>query len=327
MVEIRYAATTLQPPELIRFRFRLDGYDRDWAEVDTRRSAFYTGLPPGRFRFRAASRIGDGPWGEETDLVSLRVLPAYYQTVWFRVLALILGVSGAVFAIRRRTVQLRRRQAKLERLVAERTEELRRANERLSELSFSDSLSGIANRRRFDEVLETEWKRGVRFGHPLSLVMVDIDFFKRYNDALGHQAGDRCIVEVARVLQGMARRAGDLVARYGGEEFMLLLPATGAADAAIVAETARAEIEALGIPHPEGASPFVTASFGVATLVPDTLVPEPTGDPALLVSSADTALYRAKSAGRNRVEFAAPGTARRPAPGKTGEPSTGTSTV
>ncbi len=327
MVEIRYAATTLRPPELIRFRSRLEGFDPHWVEVDTRRSAFYTGLPPGRYRFRVASRIGDGPWGEEEDLLSLRVLPAFHQTAWFRMLTLTLCVSGVVLAIRRRTVQLRRRQAKLERLVSERTEELRQANERLSELSFSDSLTGISNRRRFDEVLETEWKRGVRLGHPLSLVMADIDFFKRYNDALGHQAGDRCIVEVAGVLQAMARRAGDLVARYGGEEFMLLLPATSAADAAIVAETARAKVEALGIPHPNGASPFVTASFGVATFVPGTSVPGAAGDPAPLVSAADAALYRAKSAGRNRVEFAAAGTARRPVPGQTGEPPAGISTA
>ncbi len=327
MVEIRYAATTLQPPELIRFRSRLDGFDRDWAEVDTRRSAFYTGLPPGRYRFRVASRIGDGPWGREAELVSLRILPAFHQTAWFRAIAVVLGVSLVVLAVRRRTVQLRRRQERLERLVAERTEELRRANERLSELSFSDSLSGIANRRRFDEVLEIEWKRGIRFGHPLSLVMADIDFFKRYNDALGHQAGDRCIFEVAGVLQGMARRAGDLAARYGGEEFVLLLPATGAADAAIVAETARAQIEALGIPHPDGASRFVTASFGVATSVPGTHPPETAGAPDQLVSAADAALYRAKSAGRNRVEFAEPGAVRPSAQGRAGESPAGTPTV
>ncbi len=309
MIEIRYAAATLQPSELIRFRFRLDGFDQDWVEVDTRRSAFYTGLAPGRYRFRVSSRIGEGPWGEEAELLALTVLPAFHQTAWFRALALLVGLLGVALAIRSRTLQLRRRQRELERLVAERTEELRLANERLSELSFSDALSGIANRRRFDEMLDTEWKRGIRFGQPLSLVMADIDFFKRYNDALGHPAGDKCIVEVARVLDAIARRAGDLVARYGGEEFILLLPATGEADAAIVAETARAEIEALAIPHPDGAAPFVTASFGVATFVPETSVPGKSGDPAGLVAAVDAALYRAKSAGRNRVECAAPGAA------------------
>ncbi len=324
MVEIRYAATTLQPPELIHFRFRLDGFDEDWVEVDARRSAFYTGLPPGRYRFRVASRIGDGPWGDETAILSLRVVPALLQTVWFRALALILAVSGVVYAIRRRTVQLQHRQAKLEHLVAERTEELRRANERLSELSFLDALSGIANRRRFDETLESEWKRGIRGGNPLSLVMADIDFFKRYNDTFGHPAGDRCIVEVAAVIQSFARRAGDLAARYGGEEFMLLLPATSAADAVAVAEAARVAIEALGIPHPDGASPFVTASFGVATYVPETLAPEAAGSPDRLVSAVDAALYRAKRGGRNRVESDAPGAADTRSPDLSAEPGSGT---
>ena len=104
---------------------------------------------------------------------------------------------------------------------------------------------------------------------------------------------------------------------------MLLLPATGAADAAIVAETARAAIEALRIPHPDGATPLVTASFGVATFVPHGFAPETAGDPAVLVSAADAALYRAKSAGRNRVEFAEPGAARPTAPGRPGEPPAG----
>jgi diguanylate cyclase (GGDEF)-like protein len=167
----------------------------------------------------------------------------------------------------------------------------------------------------------------VRFGHPLSLVMADIDFFKRYNDALGHPAGDRCIVEVAGVLQSLARRAGDLAARYGGEEFMLLLPATTSADAAVVAEAARAQIEALGIPHPDGASPSVTASFGVATFVPDRSIPEMVGGPERLVSEADAALYRAKRGGRNRVEIAPPGAATPPVPHPGSERSGGAPTA
>lgn len=314
LVEFRYAATTLQPPELIRFRFRLDGFDEDWREVDTRRSAYYTGLPPGRYRFRVQSRIGDGPWGREANALAIEMRPAVHETTWFRALVLLLALSAAVAAVRRRTVGLRRRHAELERLVGVRTEELRRANERLSELSFSDSLSGIANRRRLDETLDAEWKRTVRFGDPLSLVVADIDFFKRYNDALGHPAGDRCIVEVARVLAANARRAGDLAPRYGGEEFVLLLPATDAPEAALVAERTRAAIEALAIPHPDGVGPVVTASFGVATFVP-----EAGGDPARLVATADQALYRAKNEGRNRVVCAQPRPGKPPESGRSGE--------
>jgi diguanylate cyclase (GGDEF)-like protein len=315
-VEIRFAATTLRPSELTRFRFRLDAFDHGWVDVDTRRSAHYTRLPPGRYEFRVASRIADGRWGEDARLLSLEVVPAFHPTIWFRALVLITGVSVAIGAIRSRTSRLRRRQARLEQLVAERTEELRRANERLSDLSFSDALSGVANRRRFDEVLRAEWKRGVRFGNALSLAMADIDFFKRYTDALGHPAGDECIVRVAGVLRAVARRAGDFVARYGGEEFVLLFPATGEADAAQLVEAARAGIEALRIPHPDGASsPYVTASFGVATMVPDA-----SGDPAHLVAAADAALYRAKSTGRNRIETA-PREAARVTPGPADAPS------
>lgn len=299
MVEIRYAATTLQPPGLIRFRFRLDGFDADWHDADTRRSALYVGLPPGRYAFRVASRVGEGAFGTEAPVLSLRVLPALHETTWFRILIALLATVGAAVVLRRRSVRIRRRQAELEHLVADRTEKLRHANEKLSELSRTDALTGIPNRRRFDEALVSEWMRGIRFGNPLSVVMVDIDRFKPYNDTFGHPAGDRCLIEIAAVLQTSARRAGDLVARYGGEEFVMLLPATAAADAVIVAERARSRIEGLRIPHPDGPAPFVTASFGVAAFVP-----EKAGDPARVVALADEALYRAKGGGRNRVEAA-----------------------
>lgn len=315
MVEIRYAATTLQPAGLIRFRFRLDDFDADWHDADTRRSAFYIGLPPGRYAFRVASRVGEGAFGAEAPVLSLRVLPALHETAWFRVLAALLVAAGGVGFVFRRTVHLRRRHSELETLVAERTEELRHANEKLSDLSLTDALTGIPNRRRFDEALVSEWMRGIRFGSPLSVVMVDIDRFKAYNDALGHPAGDRCIAEVAAVLQASARRAGDLVARYGGEEFVMLLPVTAVADAVIVAERARSRVEALRFPHPDGPAPFVTASFGVATFIPETA-----GDPARLVALADEALYRAKDGGRNRVEAAAQRGAAPPASGREHRP-------
>lgn len=299
MVEIRYAATTLQPPGHLRFRFRLDGFDTDWHDADMRRSASFIGLPPGHYAFRVASRIGEGDFGAEAPVLSLRVLPALHETAWFRVLVALLLAAGTVGVLRRRSVRIRRRQAELEHLVADRTEALRHANEKLSELSRTDALTGVPNRRRFDEALVSEWMRGIRFGNPLSVVMIDIDRFKAYNDAFGHPAGDRCLIEVAAVLQASARRAGDLVARYGGEEFVMLLAATAVADAVIVAERARERVEALRLPHPDGPTAFVTASFGVATFIP-----ERDGDPARLVVLADEMLYRAKDGGRNRVEAA-----------------------
>ncbi|HMM33533.1 MAG TPA: diguanylate cyclase, partial [Thermoanaerobaculia bacterium] len=314
LLEVRYAATTLRPPELVGFRFRLDGFDDDWHQVGTRRAAYYTALPPGRYQFRVQSRVGDGAWGQEAEPLAFVLEPAFHQTSWFRLLAALLVLGGAGLLLRSRTARLKRRHDELERLVGERTDALREANERLSELSFSDALTGIPNRRRLDEALDAEWKRAVRFGHPLSLVLADIDFFKRYNDALGHPAGDRCLVEVARVLQANARRAGDVAARFGGEEFALLLPATSGADAAAVAERTRAALEALALPHPEGAAPVVTASFGVATFVP-----ESDGDPERLLATADAALYRAKREGRNRVVSATPRGGRPPEAGRSGE--------
>jgi diguanylate cyclase (GGDEF)-like protein len=150
-----------------------------------------------------------------------------------------------------------------------------------------DGLTGIANRRRFDEALDVEWRRGVRSHAPLSLLMIDIDGFKHFNDAHGHQAGDDCLCRVGAILVESLNRAGDLVARYGGEEFAVLLPETDAEHARRVAEILRERVAA--------AAP-VTVSVGVSTIVPDL-----SGAPFVLVSDADAALYEAKRSGRNRV--------------------------
>jgi diguanylate cyclase (GGDEF)-like protein len=165
--------------------------------------------------------------------------------------------------------------------------DLEEANARLQRLSMLDGLTGIANRRRFDEALDVEWRRGVRSHAPLSLLMIDIDAFKPFNDAHGHQAGDECLRRVGAILAESLHRAGDLVARYGGEEFAVLLPETDAEHAKQVAEMLR-ELVAAGAP--------VTISAGVSTMVPEL------GAAAfVLVADADAALYEAKRSGRNRV--------------------------
>lgn len=170
--------------------------------------------------------------------------------------------------------------------------------ERLREMSATDGLTRIANRRAFDEGLAREWARAIRQRSPLSVIMADIDFFKRYNDQYGHVAGDGCLQQVAAALKGGVRQGGDFVARYGGEEFAVVLPGADAAAARVVAESLRARVEALGIEHagnPSGG--VVTISLGVATVQPRADEPA-TG----LVELADQQLYRAKAAGRNRVE-------------------------
>src|SRR5581483_893013 len=171
------------------------------------------------------------------------------------------------------------------------------AEAKLRELSSVDGLTGIANRRIFDETLATEWARALREARPLSLLMADIDHFKAYNDFNGHLAGDGCLKEVAATIAATVRRAGDLAARYGGEEFAVILPASDAAAAAAMAEKIRASVAALEVPHGGSpVAPVVTLSIGAATLVPARA-----SQAAGLIAAADAALYAAKHAGRNRV--------------------------
>ena len=190
---------------------------------------------------------------------------------------------------------------RLSRRLGERGRELREVNARLQALSHTDALTGVGNRRLFDQRLHEEWQRGRRHGWSVALVMIDVDHFKRFNDHHGHQDGDACLRVVAQALQRCARRASDLVARYGGEEFVLILPHTSLADAAIVANRCLAAIDEAAIPH--GASPLgprVTISVGVASIE---LAPTSDSDVERLTRAADQALYRAKDGGRHRVEF------------------------
>ena len=171
------------------------------------------------------------------------------------------------------------------------------AIETLHRISTQDGLTGVANRRHFDETLGLEWRRSARSRAPLSLLMLDIDYFKAFNDSAGHQAGDDCLRRVAQTLRDTVHRAADFVARYGGEEFAILLPETDAEHALRVAERLRECIEALAVPHPASPLGRVTASIGVATCVP----PRDCGGTAEFVGVADEALYDAKRLGRNRV--------------------------
>ena len=188
--------------------------------------------------------------------------------------------------------------ASLEVKVRERTEALETANRQLTELTVTDALTGLANRRHFDLALVEEWARAQRSGQPLALLMVDVAFFKPYNDHYGHQAGDDCLRRVAHFLRGAARRAGDLVARYGGEEFAVVAADTDLAAALSLAEAMRATVAAAAIPHAVTpvAGGTATVSIGVAVTVPKF------GEtPERLLLRADAALYLAKSQGRNRV--------------------------
>ena len=187
--------------------------------------------------------------------------------------------------------------ASLERQVADRTEALAAANRRLETLSVTDALTGVANRRRFDDALESEWARTLRNNAPMALALIDIDHFKLYNDHHGHPAGDACLLRVASALGGAIRADGDLLARYGGEEFALILPGADLAVARAVAQRACAAVAALQVRHEPAPGGLLSISVGVAATPVAPRLPA-----AQLLRRADEALYRAKQGGRNRVE-------------------------
>jgi diguanylate cyclase (GGDEF)-like protein len=186
--------------------------------------------------------------------------------------------------------------ASLEQKVADRTQDLSVANEQLEVLSRSDTLTGLANRRRMNEVLDDEWVRGLRSGQPLGAAIIDIDHFKAYNDQFGHLAGDTCLQHVAKALREGSRAGIDLVCRYGGEEFVLILPGADLSASCALAERARLAVIALGQPHADTIGGPVTVSIGVASVIPTDQARA--GE---LIESADRWLYEAKKSGRNQV--------------------------
>jgi len=175
--------------------------------------------------------------------------------------------------------------------------ELKRRGDLLETLSMRDGLTGIPNRRRFDDSLERAWRQALRSGTPLSLVMADIDCFKAYNDTYGHMAGDECLRAVARTMAGVLKRPGDLAARFGGEEFVMVLEDTALSGALYLAESVREAVEALGMENKGSwVGDVVTVTLGAACTVP-----APGQSPEALLGLADRKLYEAKQAGRNRI--------------------------
>ena len=224
----------------------------------------------------------------------------FYQTFWvytLLVLAAVIIVSGYLIRTRRSKKQVVGLLLERMHLLELHTSQLEQANQGLRRLSYLDVLTGVANRRRFEESLDLEWRRASRAGMPVSLIMIDTDFFKPFNDAYGHQRGDDCLILIANTIRNALNRPGDMVARYGGDEFMTLIPGTNAEGAAEMAEAMRGRVEAMEITH-EG-SPYgkvVTISLGVVTAYPTRGFSS--GE---LIAAVDEALYQAKEEGRNRV--------------------------
>ena len=304
-LEIQYTALSFVEPAKMRFQYKLEGFDADWIDAGTRRVAYYTHAPPAHYRFRVRACNNDGVWNVEGAELSFTLRPHFYQTTWFLVLcAAAAGLAGWA-TYRRRIRELERRRVELTKLVAERTQQLEErsrqledANRVLEGLSSRDGLTGVANRRHFDEVLGREWRRAVRERSALSLILTDVDNFKMYNDSYGHLKGDDCLKAVAETLAGSLSRPSDLCARYGGEEFAMILPNTEAAGALTVGESLREAVEERRLEHAYSpVARHVTVSVGVATVRPQ----DDGADPLSLVAEADAALYEAKKNGRNRT--------------------------
>ena len=235
-------------------------------------------------------------WGRRWSILASPTLT--YISIRRSQLPMVIFVSGFIFAIviatyiniiSRHTVTIRKR-------VLEKTQELKEANKELEILSRTDALTNVANRRYLNEYIDKEWLRATRNKSPISFALIDIDFFKLYNDNYGHPMGDECLKKVAAELKIHARRPGDLLARYGGEEFALVLPNTE--KATHIANNCRQSIEELQIPHDfSEVIDVVTISVGLCTITPGKGT-----DPSLVIDAADKALYKAKETGRNRVE-------------------------
>jgi len=295
----KFAAPDAPQDSSLAFRYRLEGANASWTETPQRQLEFAK-LAPGKYRLEVQVRDRLGVWSDREAVFAFAIRTPWYLRAWFIGLLILIPVAGATIVARLRSAGARKREMRLQRIVDEKTSDLRKANEELLRLTMLDSLTGLANRRRFDQALAEECERLQRSDSTVSLIILDVDHFKALNDSSGHQKGDEYLVTLGRELMRAARRRIDLAARIGGEEFALILPATDGREAERIAEGIRHEVEALKLPHPASpTSAQLTVSVGVATATR-----KQNATPEELVAAADQALYQAKKLGRDRVEVA-----------------------
>jgi len=293
-IRIAFALSDYAAPAEIRYRYRLRGFDQDWVEIPpaSPATAIYTNLPGGTYVLELQAQIPGVHPRVVTTRLDLIVARAWHEWWAVRLALLALAVLAIIGIVQLRTVVLRRRTRTLETIVGQRTQELRAANARLELLASTDPLTGLANRRTMIAMLDTAREAAWRSGGTYVVAMLDIDLFKRINDAHGHLVGDLVIEAVAGRIAG-AVRAIDSVARYGGEEIAILFADVSAQEALATTERVRAAVAASPVVA-NGVEVWVTVSGGIAMATGET-------SPAELLHRADLALYRAKRGGRNRV--------------------------
>jgi len=292
-IAVEFAALDYSAPGRNRYAYRLDGFDADWIETEpSRRLAAYTNLLPGDYSLRLRGSNRDGVWTDNVLTVPIRVLPAWYQTIAFRILAGIVFFALIAAVVQTRTIYLRKARRELERVVIERTAELRESQRQLQQIAYCDTLTALPNRRMFmEEFRELLVLAGLQSGR-FALLLIDLDRLKHINDTLGHDVGDALLIEAAIRLQAAVRKS-DCVARLGGDEYAILLTQNPAATDIEAVCKRIVDNFALEVVV-NGVSVRTSPSIGVAVYPDHGTAQDP------LYKSADLALYEAKRMGGNQ---------------------------
>lgn len=304
-LEIDFSGLYFRYPEGVRYRVKLGGYDEEWQDIGTRRTAFYTNLPPGNYRFLVHARNEAGVESDTPASVTLRLEPHYYQTVWFRGFAL-LGLLLLAYSVWRFSVRrLRRRRIALEKVVRKRTRQLHELNRQLEQASVTDPLTGLRNRRYLDNQLPHDVAQVDRAytresenpNRDITFLMIDLDHFKRINDECGHRVGDQILTQFAALVADQVRES-DYVIRWGGEEFLVVARHSERAQAAACAERIMHRVRGMRF-HTDQGEKTCSCSIGVTSYPaiperPDAL------DWEDVIELADAANYIAKEEGRDR---------------------------
>ena len=301
-IEVDFTALSFRDPNSLRFRYRLTGYDGDWVDAGARRSAFYTNLPPGSYRFEVQASLPDAAYGGSQASAEFSLAPHWYERMTVRALLAVLSACLIALLVSLRLRGYRAAQRRLEALVAERTRALSRANKRLHQanqvLAFesqTDPLTGLHNRRflldHAGELFDGERK------DTTALLLLDLDNFKQINDRYGHAAGDHVLVQLARMLEQLARE-GDHALRWGGEEFLVVVKSVRAEQALEIAERIRLSVARHTFSTGAGRTLHLTCSIGVS-LHPLRMTTDQATDWSMTLELADAGLYRVKQEGRN----------------------------